>query len=262
MSATPPPARGARWLPGQRPRVRLALLLGLVLVLIAGAAMIWQLGRHATVSDYRQTRSELEQLREERRQLSRELRASRAESKDLREQLAYSERSRDIDREAQAALRSSLTALQSEVADLREQLAFYRGIVSPDEAREGLRVLDVDVRPDAQSGSWDLSLVLVQSPRRDRKLSGEIGFTVAGLQNGQEQTLRVQPLAGGDGAIDDFSFKYFEELSGRFELPDDFRPLRLTVTLKPERNSMPQVEQVFEWAKIQPVDEAGGANAQ
>ena len=149
-------------------------------------------------------------------------------------------------------VKQSLSSQQSEVSELREQLAFYRGIVSPNESA-GVRVFEFKVyrvgEEAAHAGNWRYDLVLIQSVRHEKSLDGSIAVGIEGVaQDGRKQLLKLADLATDDNKNLLFSFKYFQEFSGGFHLPDGFKPVRAVVTLKSE--DLPEVNDDFDWAKI------------
>jgi hypothetical protein len=227
------------------------------LIVGAGAAAlaltafgIYSYTRATTVSDFERARTERDQLADERRALSRDLRMARAENQALKEQVAYLGRSQEIDGAACGSVKQSLTSLQAEASDLREQLAFYRGIVSPQESQAGVRVYDFKVAKTLEANLYKFDLVLIQSVRNDKRTGGNIEVTLEGLRGTQKQTLRLKELVTDPKPDMVFSFKYFEEFSGGFQLPEGFRPLRAVVSLEPQGEGVPTVEDEYEWGKI------------
>ncbi|HEX4871191.1 MAG TPA: DUF6776 family protein [Nevskiaceae bacterium] len=234
-----------------RPGLRAALIGGGAFLLLVSGFALYHYTRSTTVSDFERTKSELETLREERRSLSRELRQARAEIDELRDQVAFAERSSEIDTQACATVQASLAAIESEAADLREQVAFYRGIVSPEQARAGVRVLELRVSPGEQPGWLRYDLVLIQSVRHDRRIAGSVDLRFEGTRAGKPETLRLSELQAADQPAARFDFKYFQEFGGEFRLPAGFAPGRVRVTLSPSGQGAPEVEDEFEWARIQ-----------
>lgn len=239
--------------------------LGLIAMLVLVSAGLGGLGGYA-LSAYRHDPdrysfspapggSELDRLREERRRLARELRAARTEAQDLRGRNTFDARSCAIDVQACEAVRKSVGTLESEVADLREQLAFYRNIVSPEQARAGVRVLRLAVRPTGPADIWRYELVLVQPVRRDRTATGTYDFALEGLIGKQLRTLQLDDLragAAGPASANRFSFRSFQEFSGELRLPSGFRPTRLKVTLHVQdgKAAPGEVSETFEWSRL------------
>lgn len=234
-----------------RPWFRAALISGGSFAIAVAAWGLYSYTRASTVSDFERARLEVEQLRDERRTLVRDLRAARDDIKRLHEQAVYVQRSQDIDSQACTVVRDSLAQLQAEAADLREQLAFYRGIVAPEQSRAGVRVYEFKLMPGAEPARMRFELVLIQSVRHDKRVSGRVQLELIGRRQGAELHL-PWPELSVDGATPNlvFSLKYFEEFSGEVSIPQDFEPQRVVVTLVPDGDGTPRVEESFEWNRI------------
>lgn len=233
-----------------RPLFKAGLIGAAAFLLAVGAWALYSYTRATTVSDFERAQLEVEQLREERRNLSRELRAAKSEIEQLKDQVVYVQRSTEIDAQACGTVKESLAGLQTEVSDLREQLAFYRGIVSPDLSRAGVRVYEFKVAKTNTSNTFHYELVLIQSVRHDRQVGGRIQMNVEGLKDGTRQTLKLDEIVMGTAKNMQFSFKYFEEFNGDFRLPAGFKPARVLVTLATDVEGAPDVREEFEWSKI------------
>lgn len=233
-----------------RPWRRWALVSGAALLLALGGWALYSYTRATTVSDFERARLERDQLMEDRRSLARDLRSSRAEADKLRDQVAYLTRSQEIDGNACSALKQSVSELQAEASDLREQLAFYRGIVSPKESQAGVRVYDFKVSHSSQAGAWRYDLVLIQSVHHDKRVGGALEIVFEGVKGSEKQSLKLSELNADERKNLVFSFKYFEEFSGTFRLPEGFKPLRATVRLEPDGDADATVEDEYDWGKI------------
>lgn len=231
-----------------RPWLRPALLVGAAAVLALGSWGLYTYTRAHTLSDFERTQVEVEQLRDERRQLNRELRQMRGQVGDLKDQVVYEQRSSEIDTQACDTVRDSLSSLQAEAAGLREQLAFYRGIVSPDLTRAGVRVYDLKLTRRPTGDTYLYDLVLIQSVRHDRRVTGRVELTLEGANSGQPQTLNWSNVSVGGGKNLSFAFKYFEEFSGELRLPAGFKPQRVVTRLVVDGET--DVEDQFDWRKI------------
>lgn len=234
-----------------RPRLRNALIAAAAAALAIGAWGLYSYTRATTVVDFEKAQTERDRLLDERRELTGKLRESHAEVEKLKDQIVYLERSQEIDQQACATVKTSLAKLQEEVADLHEQVAFYRGIVSPDASRAGVRVYEFKVYPTATTNVYRYDLVLIQSVRHDRRIAGRVDITLQGIAGGQTQVRRLSELTVSGERNLVFSFKYFEEFGGEFRLPDGFRPTRAVVAVLPDGGAIPKIEDEFEWSKIQ-----------
>ena len=234
-----------------RPRLRWALTAAATAAIAMAAWGLYSYTRATTVVDFEKAQTERDRLLEERRELTGKLRESHAEVEALKDQIVYLERSQEIDQQACTTVKTSLAGLQEEVADLQEQVAFYRGIVSPDASRAGVRVYEFKVYPTQAASVFRYDLVLIQSVRHDRRIAGRVEITLQGMSGGQTQVRRLSELilSGEKNMV--FSFKYFEEFGGEFRLPDGFRPTRAVVAVLPDGGAVPKIEDEFEWSKIQ-----------
>jgi hypothetical protein len=235
-----------------RPRLRWALTAAATAAIAMAAWGLYSYTRATTVVDFEKAQTERDRLLDERRELTGKLREANTQIGTLKDQVVYLQRSQEIDQQACATVKTSLATLQEEVADLHEQVAFYRGIVSPDASRAGVRVYEFKVYPTATAGVYRYDLVLIQSVRHDRRIAGRVEISLQGLgAGGQTQVRRLSELmlSGEQNLV--FSFKYFEEFGGEFRLPDGFRPTRAVVAVLPDGGAVPKIEDEFEWAKIQ-----------
>ncbi len=228
-----------------RPGLRAALIAGAVAALALGAWLLYAYARATTVSDFERAQTERDQLLGERRQLTRDLRAAREQIGTLKEQNVYLERSQKIDTQSCESVKASLAGLQKQASDLREQVAFYRGIVSPDASQTGVRVYELKMTPLTERGHYRYELVLIQSVRHDRRISGQVEVILRG--SGVSRSLRLSELAPAQPL--NFSFKYFQEFAGEFRLPAGFQPSRVVVEVVPEGGGQ-KIEDDFDWAKI------------
>jgi hypothetical protein len=234
-----------------RPKVRLAIVTGATAMLALGAWGLYSYTRSTTVSDFERAQLERDQLIQERRELTGRLRTANTRIEALKDQVVYLQRAKEIDQQACAEVKASLAGLQEEVADLQEKVAFYRGIVSPDASRAGVRVYDFKVFPTASPGIFRYDLVLIQSVRHDRRIAGRVDISLKGMHAGETQVHRLSELliSGERNLL--FSFKYFQEFGGEFRLPEGFRPSRAVIAVLPSGGGIPKVEDEFEWNSIQ-----------
>lgn len=217
-------------------------------LLLLGASALYQYTRRSTVADFEKATSERDLLMQERRDLSQQLRAARSELAKVRSDLAYVQQAQTIDGDACNSIKAMLGKLEAESASLREQLAFYRSIASPNEAKAGVRIQEMRVR--RRDAGWHYDLVLIQSVREETRISGSIEVRIDGLLAGRPQSYGLSSLLPAASRNLLFSFKYFEEFSGDFQLPQGFKPLKAVVTLDPD-SDRPNIVNEYEWAKIE-----------
>jgi hypothetical protein len=170
----------------------------------------------------------------------------------LSEQIALLETHRDIDREAYAEVERSLETLQAKIQEQQDAIEFYRGIVSPADGNAGLRVQDFRLSRGQQEREFNIRLVLVQAMKHDRKVSGAVSLSIAGLQDGEQKSYGYDELLPDKGSSDwGFSFRYFQDFNRQVVLPDGFEPERITVEVESRTKSIASIEESYAWHSSQ-----------
>lgn len=171
---------------------------------------------------------------------------------DLKQQIAVLETHREIDREAYKEVEASLVDLQAKIQEQQDAIAFYRGIVSPEDGKPGLRVQDFRLTRGGAEREFNLRLVLVQAMKHDRKVSGNVEVSVDGSQDGVDMTYPLGELLPQDATREwPFSFRYFQDFDRRLVLPDGFTPERVRVAVKSTTRSIASIEESFVWVTTQ-----------
>lgn len=171
-----------------------------------------------------------------------------AEIVSLKEEIALLETHRDIDREAYREVEASLTALQVKIQEQTDAIAFYRGIVSPQDGAAGLRVQDLKVTRGQEEHRYNVRLVLVQSLKHDRKVSGDVNLSIEGEQAGSRVTYEYSQLLPEEAdAKWAFSFRYFQDFDREIVLPDGFEPESITIEVRSKTRSIDSIEENYSW---------------
>ena len=166
----------------------------------------------------------------------------------LKEQVVLLETHREIDKEAYKDVETSLMALQEKIQEQTDAIAFYRGIVSPTDGAAGLRVQDLRLTRGSVERAYNVRLVLLQSLKHDRKVSGDVRLTVVGDQGGTEARLEFAQLLPADASKSwPFSFRYFQDFDREIILPDGFTPERIDIEVLSKTRSIDSIEETFAW---------------
>ncbi|PKM46715.1 MAG: hypothetical protein CVV05_03310 [Gammaproteobacteria bacterium HGW-Gammaproteobacteria-1] len=228
-----------------RPWRNRALAAGLALATVLSGWGLFEYGRSRAGFDTLTAQQQQTQLSQRNAELMQEIVT-------LREEKAVLERSIQIDRQAYKALESTVGGLQADISEYKSELAFYRGIVSPKDAQQGLRVEAFDIAPNGVENGFRYKLVLTQVLKSDRLARGRASFEVEGLQDGQNKTLLMHEVNAEAIKFFSFNFKYFQNFEGDLTLPAGFIPLRVVVKVDPTGGNADKVEKIVEW----PVEEA------
>lgn len=218
-----------------------ALRAGVLVAVLLGAYLIFELGRMQAGYSVVDTAAERQAFQEEVAGLEQQIVA-------LHEQTALLETHRTIDREAYKGVESSLAQLEQKIQEQRDAIEFYRGIMSPADGGRGLRVQDLRLSPAGREGAYHVRLVLVQVMQHDRAVKGNVGFTLEGDQDGEAKSYSFDELVPADEDSSwPFSFRYFQAFDRRLVLPDGFVPEKIHVEVKSRTKSIDDVEQSFAW---------------
>ena len=167
----------------------------------------------------------------------------------LKETIASLETNRDIDRSAYQDVEASLVELQAKIQEQTNEIAFYRGIISPADGKAGLRVQDLRLTRSANERAYNVRLVLVQSLKHDRTVSGDVGLYVDGVQNGSDVSYPYAQLLSSDAESQwPFKFRYFQDFDREIVLPDGFTPESIRIEVRSKTRSISSIEERYAWA--------------
>lgn len=230
----------------ERPKwIRWLIVGGSVVLLLAAGYAVYSFTTGELSDRYAAATGDRERLLALRRDLAERLRTEQEKSEELRERLAYLEKSQQIDREACQQLRQSLRDLQSRLVDAQEQLAFYRGIVTPEDESSGVRVHDLIFRQRGQQLRYEM--VLVQGRNQSDRVRGRFSLQVEGVRDGEAETLQASNAEGETDML--FSFRHFQEFTGSMKMPEGFSPRQVRVRLQREGGDEP-VDTSYEWQRV------------
>ena len=162
------------------------------------------------------------------------------ENDDLKQRVADLQRAAQVGDIAQRSLRTTLTSREAELSRLRADVGFYSRMVGGASASQaqGVAVQEVRLRATTTPRAWDLTVSLTQANRAAAEQTGHVRVSVEGLQGNAIKQLPW--VAVGDAAQKSglaFQLKYFQQLHGTLMLPAGFRPVRLHVSVQPERGA-------------------------
>ncbi len=233
--------------PRYSPRVKLFITGLIVVVLLVSGGMIYNHGL---------SMAGFERLSASRQQQDLENQVARlkAENQSLQEALARAERTLQMDQTAYQELDGSLKASNLEITKLREELNFYRNIISPPNKKSGLRIQSLQLESASDEGNtYNYKMVLIQALKHDQKIRGKARFEreLLTFSSSVYPGIRMTSIRfpqPTDKPIQ-FSFKYFQDIEGRIELPEDFEPQWIKVNVTSRGRNAQNVEQTYPWPK-------------
>lgn len=213
-----------------------------ILLLAAGAYLSFELGRY-------QAGYSLFDERRQQEQLQQVIADKDATIDELRRQQAILETSHEIDRETYGEVKSDLDQLQAKIQAQEEELGFYRGIVSPEDGRSGLKVQNLQVTPMDSERHYLLRLVLVQAIVHNDRASGSVRVKVTGSLEDRSTEFELGELSSADRPIR-YAFRYFQSFERELTLPTGFEPATVEVDIEPSGSHNDPIEQSFEWTAV------------
>ncbi len=184
----------------------------------------------------------------ERQEFEARIAALNAEIGALQEDVALLETNRDIDRSAYKDVETSLVTLQAKIQEQTTEIAFYRGIISPADGVAGLRVQDLRLTRADTERAFTVRLVLVQSLKHNRTVSGDVGLSVEGMQDGTAVSYPYSQLLGDEKDSSwPFKFRYFQDFDREIILPDGFTPENIKIEVRSKTRSISSIEESFSW---------------
>jgi len=193
-----------------------------------------------------QKSAELDRVRTELTELSGRHESLNQRYVRIQESFVELKRQVSIDDSAYAQLRSELEQSNNQLAELTSELKFYRSIISPQEGKQGVRVQDITVVPTDQAGTFKYKLVLIQTLQQGKELTGTVRISIKGESNGES---RIIEHPEGQEKLR-VSFKYFQSLTGTFDLPDTFVPLEVRIDLTADKDKSLIDERWYPWGEI------------
>ncbi|MCU7959309.1 MAG: hypothetical protein KZQ58_04780 [gamma proteobacterium symbiont of Bathyaustriella thionipta] len=215
------------------------LLLIIIIVMISG----WY------AFDYGRLRSgfDSDSVDQQQQRLKKELAQLSSERDELKQQLAYYERSAQIDRDAARVLQTDISKLQQEAQDLKQKLAFYKGLTEGGEVTPTLRIHNFKISSTDKVGRYRVSLTVSQLLKNFGKTKGSLVLSLSGIKQGEEVTLPLEKLLKSKSSRVKLGFKSFQNVELLLELPDDFSPDAVTVKITPSSKKLKVLEQRFDW---------------
>ena len=213
-----------------RGRYSVALILTISLVFAGGALAGWRLQQSVTSDSIAGMQARIENL-----------------------ELRNHELNQMIDEAAAAALRSQVSDLQGQVMNQRMTIYGLQEIITPQEARAGLRIHSVNVEPGGDAQDYRLSVGLTQALlSKNGRCRGHLELAFAGTLDGAGHELGLDEISKLNASRIEFNFESSTELRADLTLPERFEPSRIRVRVTPSPEEHHSFEREFPWAPLSP----------
>jgi len=199
-------------------RLRVALLLGLMVVLPVLAYLAGSHHFSTSVVIYRAEREELLATREE---LDR-----------LRQELVNREVAVQVDSASLETMRQLVADLQAQLARREEDLGLYRSLMDDQDGSPGLQVDSLTLRQAPEADSFHYRIVVRRRADLNESVDVSVSLAIDGLRDGEPVSV---PFNEADLSLQEdalsIRFKYFKVLRGTFVLPAGFMPTKVVLTV-------------------------------
>ena len=215
-------------------------ILLVVLGLFAAGGYLW-------LQAWQEGRPDPERLQARIAADSARIQALEKERGQLLEQVAMLEQTSQIDRAAVQQVREQLAAFQQERSKMEEELTFLRSMVSTREDREAIRVQRLVIEKGGAEGRYRYRFTITRSMQNGGTASGWVFFAVDGTRGGKPAWLPLREITEEGTEKLKMKFRNFQDIEGEIQLPDDFKPLKVIIEVKPSDRKLPPVKQRFDW---------------
>ncbi len=213
--------------------------------MVAFLGMVWASYEYG----YSKARYSWQEANRKIERLHKDLETVRAENGDLRMSISQAQRQLQIDKSAYQELAENLNTSNAEITDLHKELKFYRSIISPADGRSGVQIQDLAIKTTDQTDKFAYKLVLIQALRHTEEVSGTVGFEITGSKNDQQALIKHPRSPDPEISV---NFRYFQNLEGVIQLPPDFAPVevKVSVTTLGKKNKPRKTERVYQWPRV------------
>lgn len=221
-------------------------------IILAMLVSVWVIsGWLAYEYGWQQANHDFDVILSQQELLQKELDDLRDTKSQLLTQASRLQRTAQVDRQAKVELAKEVKNFQDLQAQLREEISFYKSILSPGEGKYGLSIYSLEIMR-VKGRLYHYKLVLTQSGKGDNVVAGGVSVVIKGVSQGEEKNLDLEKLRVAESPNLSYKFRYFQELSGSFQLPENYSPRDVTVRLAPQsgkRSKRPV--RTFDWQKVE-----------
>ena len=155
--------------------------------------------------------------------------------------------SADVDAAALEKARQKMVDMQNQIYRRDQELVLYREMLQDNKQPNGLSIYDLKLT-EVGERRFRYLWVARQKIEEMKALTVHVNIWVDGLQGEELVSLSVDKLDADIKSLPiKVSYKYFSINEGIMELPEDFTPQSVRVTLRYPWMKTPQFDQKFDW---------------
>jgi len=169
---------------------------------------------------------------------------------ELQYKVANLEFAKNVDSLATNELLNTVQRLEVELADLKGEVSYYRNLFRPELVNGNLLIEGWQLKSLGESNLYEYRLMLTQMSKDGDLVSGSVDIAIQGEQNGVEVSVPLEPVLDSQDQSLEFSFRYFQNISGQFSIPDDFKPSTVQLVARVDGLKERRYERNYQWPVI------------
>ena len=175
-----------------------------------------------------------------------------AENVSLRREIAFLERTSEVDKKAAFQSNASSATLQSQISELERNAEYYRRVISEKAGNTGLSISDFDLFATSIGNKYRYRIALRQQDADgDSYLEGRLSVNLIGKKAGMDLAIPLHELSTDQDGLDiRLRFKYFQNVEGELEIPDGFQPARIEIEASSNEPVKKIVKESVLWADL------------
>ena len=184
----------------------------------------------------------------ERDELQDSVLAMQEENGALREQLLKIEQAGTVDQQALDNVQQTIVAQREKISQLEEDVLFYKQIMSPENAENGLVIGQLDLVATDAPRTIRYRMELKQQGNNENVINGHASVNILGMRNYQEISIPLSELSATQ--LDEdirLQFRYFQNIEGELMLPENFEPTKVQIMAVAEGDNAKTVQKSFGW---------------
>ena len=190
--------------------------------------------------------------------LQEQLQLTHTQLDELQQWRANQETREEIEIGALELVRRELAEQHAVIAELEQGIRFYKSLMAPNEAEEGLSVRGIDLIEGVESGRYQFRILVQQSARKHELLTGSLRVELQGLRDGEPVSHELSSLSAQLPKPDiRLRFKYFQAIDGELDLPEGFVPRKMIAYAKSAKPRKVEVRKEFPWSVQEKLSHVG-----
>ncbi len=176
-----------------------------------------------------------------------------SELETLRREKLMVERSAWVSQRSAEELRLDLVRLGDEKQAIARELRFFRAVMDPDRAKEGVSVYSVELRATPNANRFMWRMVVAQNATLHQVQTGDLQATIHGYQGDKAVSIPMNFSSGGTSSDKgQLKFQYFQNLPqsnswGMLNLPEGFEPVSIETVIRLTKPARKTIKNTFEW---------------